>query len=198
MERQKLKIWLRLEQIVKEIRDKIQAGENPGELILEYVTLSGGGDKKDAEWTDTIQVFAEALSINSIPHTLPLLSKPSRGKEEIPWDYPGRAWYFWANLFAQKYNWTLEYIAELDVEDAIALYQEIEVAEQLNKEWEWGMSEVAYGYDPVTKKSKFHKLERPLWMQPEKQGQPIKVRYHKKYLPVGVVKSYRDEHNGNV
>jgi hypothetical protein len=75
-------------------------------------------------------------------------------------------------------------IAELEVEDAFALLQEIETDKQLEREWAWQTNELAYPYNKDTKKSDFHPLPRPAWMR-IKAGPPPKTRIPKKMMPVG-------------
>jgi len=58
-------------------------------------------------------------------------------------------------MLAKNYGWTLEYVSMLQVEEALAKIQEILVDEQLEHEFFYGLSEVAYSYDSSTKKSKF-------------------------------------------
>ena len=88
----------------------------------------------------------------------------------------------------------MEYVAELDIDDAIGLVQEINVEDQLNREWEWMLSEKSVSYDKQGK-GKFNELSRPDWMN----GAVILSKKSKDYpikrsmLPVGMVLSWDNE-----
>lgn len=106
--------------------------------------------------------------------------------EKIGWEYSGRTWFVWLHLLASAYGWSINYIEYLDIDNAIALLQEILVDSQLKKEWEWSMSEIAYQYNEHTKTSKFVPLDRPEWMQPiSKPVKKTKIRISD--IPVGLV-----------
>jgi hypothetical protein len=102
------------------------------------------------------------------------------------WDYPHRIWYLWSNAFARAYGWTLDMIENLSLDDAIGLFQEIRFDEQMEREFYYGLSEVAYPYDKMTKKSEFHPMPRPDWMRPTIEELP-KVMLEKFMLPIGRV-----------
>jgi hypothetical protein len=52
----------------------------------------------------------------------------------------------------------------LGIDDFYALLQELLTEEQLEKEWEHSLSEVAYQYDPASKTNSLVPLRRPSWM----------------------------------
>ena len=80
----------------------------------------------------------------------------------------------------------MEYIGDLHVVEAFAKIQEIVVDEQLDREFIYGLSEVAYRYDKASKSSKFVPLPRPVWMRPKIE--PVKkVLIPAAMLPMGVV-----------
>ena len=189
MERLKLKNWLLLSSYRKKIAQRQDVVDN----ILASVALS---DKETdygvLPWYQTQAALHSLSEANLISIKFPILNKIERNwNEKLPWDYPERDWYYWAHLLASKYGWLLEYIAELDIDDAVALLQESEVEDQLVKEWEYQLSEIAYPYDKSTKKSKFKPLSRPHWMQI-----PIVVaklrRMPANLMPVGIVKMNED------
>jgi len=115
---------------------------------------------------------------------------PHKNKDDKPvaWDYKNRNWYYWSHLLASQYGWSISDIENLKVDDGLAYIQECLVQQQLDREFTWSMSEMAYPYDAVTKKSIFKPLERPYYMlEPAK---PIrKVRMLKAYMPVGVIRN---------
>ena len=188
-----LRLWLALE----EIREKIlQAAENKdtdtAQLICSYV--SAALDIPDnillsLPWYEVANAYTVIVMLCVPKYDLAVL-KPKK-KEEIQvvsWDYQERTFYLWSHILASKYGWTLEYIADMPFNDALALLQEAMVEEQLQKEWEWSLSEVAYFYNESTKKSEFRPLPRPSWMQSEIIAPPVKkVKILKSMLPVGKV-----------
>ena len=118
-------------------------------------------------------------------------------KKKPVWDYEGRTWYSWVHDLAHAYGWSMEYIAELDIDDASSLLQELIIDDQLEKEFYWMTSEIAYPYNESSKKSEFKPLDRPIWMRDEirsiKEGKDQTVRILKEHLPVGnIIKLYKD------
>lgn len=204
--RVKLRAWLVLEDIHKKVLDAAKA-RNRDEFvssIYSYVSTAFSipiEELKTIYWADITSAYMKWFHVNAPDSNLPLI-KPGRVKrrlnEDIE-DYENRSWYLWANIFAKAYGWNLEYIAELDITDAIALYQEILLDEQLYKEWEWMLSEIAYSFDSTTKKNKFNPLPKPEWMQPVGKDAPpdtTTVRMRKDELPVGLVLRWEDDrHN---
>jgi len=192
--RLKLRAWLQLE----DVRDKLteaaeEKNRNRVEMYLyEYISSAvpiAVSELKQVYWYDISLFFREIYSANRPNSEYPLLRPRSKKKEDdIDFDYPGRSWFMWLHTLARNYGWSMEYIAELDINDAIALMQEILYDEQLQREWEWGTTEIAYPYDAATKKSKFHPLQRPEWMQAAKPVKEIKnVRMKKSELPMGII-----------
>jgi hypothetical protein len=113
-------------------------------------------------------------------------------KEEESWDYEGRTWYLYAHMLASEFGWSLDEIAELDVDDAFALLQEILISSQLEKEWQWSMSDKSYGKDKNTGEWRYFNLPRPPWME-DKPKEPKKIMIPKSLLPVGNVITYKGE-----
>lgn len=155
--------------------------------FIEAVSLSPTGvDWEKVSWFEFYDVYAQAISLNSPRFEFPILVRASQEKnKKPPWEYTGRSWYFWLNLFASNYGWDAETIGNLDIDEAMGLYQELSIDDQLGKEWEWGLSEIAYPYDPSTKKSKYKSLQRPPWMLPIVPKQLPVVRMKKSFLPMG-------------
>lgn len=143
---------------------------------------------KDVPWFDFMEIYTSVIALNSPSIKFPILQGNHKdAKKKLPWEYEGRAWYFWLNLFAKSYGWDEEKIANLDIDTAIGIYQEISIDEQLQKEWEWGLSEIAYPYNKNTKKSEYKPLERPTWMLPIMPKQLPVVKMKKSFLPQGNV-----------
>lgn len=185
-----LKSWATMD----DFRRSIEAATKEGnwsavpDLIFQLVETANDNVDRDSFWIEIAQLYNETLSANQPTKNFPILNTREKSKK-LPWEYSGRGWYFWLHVFAINYGWDESYIAEMDIDDAVGLYQEILIDNQLDQEWEWGLSEVAYGYDKVTKKSKFNSLPRPDWMRgitPEKKAVK-KIRMPKRMMPQGEV-----------
>lgn len=142
-------------------------------------------------WMNVVSLFTAGLERNVPTKRFPILTVKSDGKPEA-WEYEGRGWYFWLNIFAEAYGWTAEKVSRLDLDDAIALYQEIVASDHARREWEYGLSEVAYEYMASTKQSRYKPLQKPSWMMPtaetatRKTTQP-KIKILKSMMPLGNV-----------
>lgn len=139
-------------------------------------------------WENSIAIFMVALMGSRVTVEIPLTqSKVRKMKDgEISWDYKGRNKFYLYHIFIKAYGWTVEYIRSLNPNHAMQLLQEILVDEQLEKEFSWSLSEIAYPYNKSTKKSEYKPMPRPIWMQPEVPKVKI-IRMPKSILPVGVV-----------
>jgi hypothetical protein len=166
--RLKLRAWLQLEDIRDKLRDATRAKNRKDveQFLCEYIAFVLPVSieiLKKVPWFEVSDAFSFIYQAN-LPNTeLPLI-KPRDKHTKLSSDgfeYPGRSWFMWAHIFADAYGWSLECIAGLEINDAISLIQEILYQDQMQKEWEWGTTEIAYPYDSTTKKSKFHPLKRP-------------------------------------
>jgi hypothetical protein len=189
IKRSKLKQWLILQDIQDEMLDNLKQKDYNHfvDKLCQYLEQATGQTFwKELFWIDTVLIYYQIIEINRITKKLPILQPrqivPDKGT--MPWDYAGRSWYIWANLLAKTYGWSIEYIEQMEVEDALALVEEISVDLQLDREWEWQRSEVAYGTDEQTKKVKFNALSRPDWMK-EPIKIPQKTKILKSFMPVG-------------
>ena len=115
---------------------------------------------------------------------LPLLQPAQSKNKKEPWDYEGRSWYMYAHIISQRYGWTLGEIGRMDLDDALALVQEILTDEQLDREFLWSMSENSYIYNAKTKTGKPNPLERPYWMI-VKVEPPKRMQIPKNMIPAG-------------
>jgi hypothetical protein len=185
-DRAKLKRWLQLEDIREKIARATDREDRSGFTALLYsylsVALSVEDDFSQLPWHEVATAYDDLLKLNNLSLDLPLLHSAG-DDEKVSWDYEGRTWYSWASVFSKSFGWSLEYVAELDIDDAVALLQEIRSAEQLNREWEWMLTEISYD-----KRGKHKSLPRPPWMK----GIIIpnvdpKTKIRKDYLPMGNV-----------
>ena len=194
-DRLKFKEWLLLGEIQDKLIESVRSRSYPdiAKNIIDYVAYATKKtDLMELPWYDVALLHQEVLASNMTEIDLPLLKSTAKAtNKEDAWEYEKRTWYAWANLFATAYGWDLNYIAHLDVDDALALCQEQLVQEQLRKEWEWGITELSHPYDSTTKKSTFLPLPRPEWM---KSQRPMKiVKIPKSMLPAGVVIMGKDD-----
>ena len=183
----KLKKWIELETYKDRIIKSTEDGNFPV-YLLQYLSIALGVPytKFDhANWVRLVSTFY--LSLSKSPKVrLPITSLTDEKSKEEAWHYDGRTWHLYSHLLAKTYGWSLEYISQLHVEEALAKIQEIMVDEQLEHEFFYGLSEAAYSYDKNTKQSKFVPLPRPHWMRAKIQ--PIKkFLIPKDMMPVGVV-----------
>lgn len=186
--RLKFRQWIQLDEIRRKIDEVAEAGQwqRIPDLIFQFVTTCGH-EVDDPPWEEVARLYQESVLENQPRIQFPLFKSKEKGKKN-PWEYEGRSWYFWLNIFASAYGWTPEIVGDLDLDDAIGLYSEILVEEQLEKEWQHSLSEVAYVYDKASKKSKFKALGRPDWMAQYDHvpNQPLpKMKIPKSAMPVG-------------
>lgn len=198
--RLKLRDWLRLEDIHADIFDAAEAknGEQLIHLLYSYVSAASSIPVEELQsrpWFEITKVYALFYKVNIPNLDFPFLrkrkEKPSIIQKEDGWEYEGRGWYMWAHMLAQAYGWNLEYIANMDVDDALALIQEIEVQNQLEREWQWGLSDKSVSYNSETRIAKFVPLHRPEWMEASSKANEIpKVKLKSSEMPMGVILSW--------
>ena len=187
---QRFEQWLKQESLKEKIIKAVEAGsdEFPTHL-LEFVSTALRIPVKyiaNAQWEKVIEAFYQILlksPVVKLPLTEPHKSE-SNSKDD--WDYEGRTWHLYSHLIASHYGWTLEYISQLYVLDALAIIQEILTEEQLEREFTHSLSEIAYPYDKSTKKSHYQPLPRPHWMRP-KIKEVRRFKMPKGILPIGDV-----------
>lgn len=172
----RLKQWITLESHKEKILKAVESGstEFPKHLLTYLSTAFWGVNSKwydQADWMLLVRAFSFCLS-KSPKVELPIASPSDEKYPEADWDYPNRTWHLYSHMIAKTYGWTFSEISQLHVLDALATIQEIIVDEQLGREFQYGLSEMAYSYDKNSKTSKFNPLPRPHWMR--KRIQPIK------------------------
>lgn len=190
VERYKLKNWLQSEEIFYKLSKAVEQVNKDAitDNVFLYIEKAVFTEiSQNLPWKDIADAFLVIRSINT-PKIIPILLGSQTEKEET-WEYDGRMWPTWANIFAKNYGWQLGYIANLDVDDAFGLVQEIAVQDQMEREWQWSITEVAYSYNKETQKSEFHPLPRPDWMSASMKPleEPKKIHMPKDLLPIGNV-----------
>lgn len=186
-----LRSWLEFERIQKAIQQAVadhmvDEYERQIHCLIATACAIPVEDLDGLPWFEAVTAMALLNQLNRI-HDLPLLRHPEKDSD-VPWDYPERSWYWWLHLFAKHYGWEKSQVEALDIDEALALLQEILVEEQLEREWEWSLSEVAYPYNPTTKKAPYKPLPRPAWMTGKaKIIAGTVVKFRKSMLPVGAI-----------
>lgn len=152
------------EKVIKAVRDN--SDEFPTHLISFVSTaLRISPDHlENLPWEYVVDAFYKIVAKVPIVK-LPLTAGYIDTVSNSPWDYEGRTWHLYSHLLAKAYGWKLDYISQLQVEEALAKIQEILTDEQLGREFIYSLSEIAYPYDQSTKKSTFQPLPRPAWMR---------------------------------
>lgn len=188
--RAKFRRWTELE----DLRDKLTKAADVSDLanqLIAYLSAALEFDASELPWTQTAKLFTDVLEVNSVVRILPFMRYPIKSKPVV-YDYEGRTFYTYAHLLAKHYGWSLDHISMLDVDEALALIQEILIDVNHRMEWEWDLSEKSTGYDEQTKKSKHIPFPLPDWMIPA-PAEPKKYRIPKVLIPVGNVVSYRPD-----
>ncbi len=190
-----LRLWLALEEIREKIIKAAESRDTDNMVLSISSYISAALDISDdgllqLPWYEVAMAYIQIISLCTPKYNLAILKPKKENQEEkkSTWDYPERTFYLWSHIIASQYGWTLEYIADMPFDDALALLQEAMVEDQLHKEWEWSLSEVAYGMNESTKKTEFHPLPRPKWMSEEIIAPPVKkVKILKSMMPVGKI-----------
>ena len=186
-----LRGWASLESIKKDMdsaiskRDYDQYYSVSVRFIEMALSVPTKIDWDTVPWWEFLTVYSEVVSLNSPTIKFPILESSIKESKPLPWEYEGRGWFFWFNLFAKNYGWTENMIEILDIDTAIGLYQEISIDDQFEKEWEWSLSEIAFPYNQSTKKQEYKPLERPEWMLPISPKQLPTMKMRKDMMPVG-------------
>jgi hypothetical protein len=194
VDRARLRRWLQLEDTREKIARAADRKDREGFIASIYsylsVALSVQIDLETLPWYEIVEAYAEVVSLHQPMFEFPFLNTAGR-VDKVSWDYEGRTWYAWSHMLAKEYGWSLDYIAELEIDDAIAHLQEIATSDQMQKEWEWMLSEKSVTYDKKGK-GKFHDLSRPDWMEGKKPPSTKDIPIKKSMLPVGNVVRWKD------
>lgn len=177
--------WIDLENHKKSISEAVEGNEFP-DRVFDYLSAAFGDrgwEKKP--YKTPVESLVKGFQTFNPDNSLPILHAPKSDRESDA-EYKGRTWNYFSHLLASAYGWTLEYIAGLDVNEALGHIQEVLTKEYLDQEFQHSLSEVAYVYNKSTKKSDYKPLPKPYWMRPI--AKPIKrFRIKRSLLPVGYV-----------
>ena len=194
----KLRKWLELEDIKFRIQSAVEDKDRDRlvNLIFLYLSTAIGIETNtmlDLPYKEVLDAFNEIAKINVITMELPFMRIPVKeGKiEDTGYEYDYRSWWSWANIFSKQYGWSLEYIADLNVNDGLCLYQEYLIDKYHDRDWQWMLSERYVGWDEIRNTSKINPYPKPEWMKA--QVKPVKpVQIPIEMMPVGVIVSWKD------
>lgn len=105
-------------------------------------------------------------------------------------DYEGRALARFVHILARSYGWSFKDILEMSPEAALAHVQESLIDNHRDREWEYGLSEVAYSYDSASKTSKykpFPPLDWDVALIGEGPHRPVPKEIVERYYPKGEI-----------
>ena len=126
---------------------------------------------------DCLRAYLFLIKFNEVRIAFPFLqpdttTDPNKEVLPEPWEYDNRWIASWIHHVASHYGWSLPDILNLVVEDFFALLQEIMLENQIEREWGYSLSELAYPYNEASKMREFKPLKRPSWMRKDLQPNP--------------------------
>lgn len=189
----RFRLWIILEGKKERIVAAVEKEQSDfPDLLLDFISTAAWGLSpklfEHADWLKIVELFYVCLS-KSPRVDIPLTASNNEKIKEDPWNYEGRTFPLYAHLLAQAYGWSLREISQLQVEQALSMIQEIMVDKQLDREFYYGLSEIAYPYNKNTKQSIFKPLDRPYWMRPTLNPQKDIPRFTipMEMMPMGAV-----------
>lgn len=189
-----LKKWLELDEIIQALGEAAEAKDNTllVDKFLEIASVAFSIEKTsldDLKWYEIKKIYIDIIEEIKINDVFPILQIGEQINDQ-GWSYKGRPWYFWLHTLSKAYGWDTKYIENLDINDAIGLYQEISFEDYKHSEFLYGLSEVAYGYNESTKKSEYRPFPKLPWLFKDIPLEPKKIKILKSSLPVGNVIGY--------
>lgn len=136
---------------------------------------------------DVFVLFAAIFNLNSLRSTMSFMEivDPKQKKEEVPWDYPNRAYAVIVHKIAVAYHWSRQEILNLWPDEVFCYMQEILNDDWQAQSWEWEMA--GFGWVPEKNgSSRRNAFPTPVWAQPRTKL-PEKVKMKKEFLPLGNV-----------
>ena len=163
----KFRKWITLEEQKNKIIEAVAEGSDFPQKVLDFLSTALGLSTKYfqyASWEILVKSFYEVLSLTRCQISLSILQPTDEKAPDEPWDYDHRVWHQYSHTLAKTYGWSLEYIGNLQVMEALPKIQEISLDEQFQKEFLWMTSRNSVSYDKEGK-GKFNPLDRPSWMR---------------------------------
>jgi hypothetical protein len=194
-ERLKLGDFFILEELKDKFRETIKKKDRKGfrRVILDIIQLQTKEKIIPNSLLESLIAVSEIISRNVLSAETVMFRPPPKNetpKKEIKkdrWDYPTRYVAEWIDYFARVYHWSFEQIINLGIDTAAYLFQEIQLNEQLKKEWQYSLTELAYQDKDGSGKRVFVPLKRPYWMNNEIDGVIKTTKIRKDMLPAGVI-----------
>lgn len=191
--RARLGLYLDLEIVRSRFDEAVKTADNGGMSrgLADYILLSIPEVKLEdiwaVPWHEIVVAYAVLVNLNSVnSDEFAMLSTKQKAGKNVPWDHAQRLKTVWIHSLASAYNWSKTEIENLVVEEAIGYSQEIHADEQIEREFQHSLSEVAYPYDQASKTQRYKPLTRPLWMVKRDRKELI-TKLDKRMLPVGKV-----------
>lgn len=183
IERARLGLHLKLGRLSDEF-DNAPGSPEMAEAIESYFEALGL-DISEAKPAEILRAFAVLREANRWQFALAFMGETEAKGQPEPYDFEGRNWAWTVHKLASRYGWTRDYIFSLYPEEAAVYLQEILISETLEAEERYRLSELAYQYDSVTKKSHYVPYRKPAWMYSNELPQPVRIL--RSSVPFGVV-----------
>lgn len=143
-----------------------------------------GLEVDQAHPVEILRAFARLREANGWQFVLAFMKAQGPKGESEPYDYEGRNWAWIVHKLASRYSWTRDHIFSLYPEEAAVYLQEILISEHLEAEERYRLSELAYQFDPTTKRSRYIPYSKPGWMYSQELPKPVRIL--RSMLPFGV------------
>lgn len=153
--------------------------------------LEACGVPTDGSFIELLEIYNALIRLNVPRVQIPLLTvhnKLEEEREEEPWSYLNRNIVSWVFLVTSRAHISLSDTLDMNIDDFFAFLQEALVDEQMEKEWFYSLSEVAYQYDSGSKQSRFIPMQRPSWMMNVRSKRQLKTIPYD-MMPKGLVTS---------
>jgi hypothetical protein len=168
---------------------KKQDGGGMANVLFEYLSLCipdlDRGVFNALPWYEIVGAFSHIVALNALKEGFAIMRTGGR-ELTVPWDHPERTRVVWVNILATAYHWSKDDIENLRPEEAIGHIQEIIVNTQEEREFAHSLSQVAYSYDPGSKRTKYVPLHKPPWMV-LRDPDSVKTRIPKENVPLGKI-----------
>lgn len=182
IERARLGLHLQLGQLVDEF-DNAPGSPEMALAIKGYFKLLEI-DIGQASVVEILRAYQMLREVNRWQFILAFMKNTAIEKQPESYDYEGRNWAWVIHKLASRYGWTRDYIFNLWPEEAAIYLQEILISEHNEAEERYRLSELAYQYNEVTRKSHYVPYQKPSWMLNYELPKPVRVL--KSHLPFGV------------
>ena len=181
--RARLGLYLKLGRVLDDL-EQAPGWAEKASAIRAYFDLLGV-DIAGCHPVEILAALYQLKQFNNWQMTLAFMREPASKGEVLSYDYPDRNWAWVVHKLASRYGWTRHYIMDLYPEEAACYLQEILVSELNEAEERHSLSELAYRYDSVSKRSHYQPLPKPGWMLPKVDIKPVKML--RSMMPYGVI-----------